>query len=70
MGLCHCLGFSLVAASRGHSIVVHRLLAAAASLVAEHSLRGMRAQQLWLPGSVGVVPLVAPLHVGSSQIRD
>ena len=34
-----CLGFSLVADSRGYSLaVVHRLLIAVASLVAEHGL--------------------------------
>ena len=39
LGLCCCEGFSLVAESRGYSLVsVHELLVAAASLVVEHSL--------------------------------
>ena len=39
LGLCGCVGFSLVAASNGYSlVVVHGLLIAVASLVAEHRL--------------------------------
>ena len=39
VGLCCCMGFPLVAASRGRSpVVLCRLLVALASLVAEHSL--------------------------------
>ena len=35
----HCFAsFSLVAESGGHSLVVHRLLTAVASIVAEHRL--------------------------------
>ena len=41
----HCYaGFSLVAASRGYSlVVVHRLLIRVTSLIVEHRLSGMRA---------------------------
>ena len=39
LSLCCCTGFSLVALSRGYSLVaVHRLLIAVASLVVEHML--------------------------------
>ena len=39
LGLCCYVGFSPVAESRGHSlVVVHRLLVAVASLVADHTL--------------------------------
>ena len=39
-GLCCCAGFSLVAVSRGHSlVVVNGLLIGAAPLVAEHGLQ-------------------------------
>jgi len=39
LGLCGCVGFYLVVASRGYSlVVVHRLLIAVASLVAAHGL--------------------------------
>ena len=34
-------GFSLVVVSRGYALVVHGLLIALASLVAEHGLKGM-----------------------------
>ena len=46
------------------SVVVSGLLMVVASLVAEHRLQGMRAQQLWCMG------LVAPWHAGSSSTRD
>ena len=53
----HCYsGFSLVS--------VHRLLIAVASLIAEYSLQGTWAQELWHTG------LGAPWYVGSSWIRD
>ena len=39
-------------------------LSAVASLVAGHWLQGVRAQELWCPGSV------APRHVESSWTRD
>ena len=40
-----CAGFSLVAVSRGYSLVaVHELLMAVAPLVMEHGLEGERAQ--------------------------
>ena len=39
LGLCRCIGFSLVVASGGYSLVVMcRLLIAVASFVAEHRL--------------------------------
>ena len=39
LGLCCCVGFSLVVASRDYSVVaVHRLLTAVASLLAKHRL--------------------------------
>ena len=39
LGLCSCAGFSLVAASRGYSLLeVLELLIAVASLFAEHGL--------------------------------
>ena len=45
-------------------LAVRRLLIIVASLVAEHSLQGVRHQQLWQMG------LVAPQHVESSPTRD
>ena len=39
LGLCCYVGFSLAAASRGHSLVARGLLTAAASLVVEHGLQ-------------------------------
>ena len=46
-----CIGSSLVAASRGYSLVAVRgLLIAAASLVAEHRLWGTRASAAEAPG--------------------
>ena len=46
------MGFPLVAASEGYSIVVvHGLPTAGASLVAEHMLQDVQAQQLQLSGS-------------------
>ena len=38
LGLCCCVGFSLVVASGGCSLVVHGLLIVVADLVAEHRL--------------------------------
>ena len=38
LGLGCCVGFSLVAVSRGYSLVEHGLLIVVASLVAEHRL--------------------------------
>ena len=40
-GLHWYIGFSLVVVSRGCALVVHRLLIAVASLVAEHGLKGV-----------------------------
>ena len=61
--------FSLVAANRGYSLAVHRLLAAVEARA--HGLQqlwltgsGPQAQQLWLTG------LVALQHVGSPWARD
>ena len=58
-------GLSLIAASRGSSLVAVRgLLIVVASLVAEHGLQGVWAQYLWHTG------LVALQHVESSWARD
>ena len=59
LGLGCCVGFSLVAASRGYSpAVVRGLLTVVASLVAEHRLWAHGLQQLWHMGSVvGVLGL-------------
>ena len=71
LGLRCCVGFSLVAESR-----VHRLLIAVASLVAEHRLEGTQASvtvvaRLWSTSSIVVAPrLSCCKHVGSSGIRD
>ena len=44
LGLWFCVGFSVVAASAGYSLVlVHGLLIAVTSLVAEHGLQGTQA---------------------------
>ena len=44
LGLCCCMGFSLVAESGGYLLAaVPRLLTAGPSLVAEHGLLGTRA---------------------------
>ena len=59
LGLLCCVGFSLVAESRGYSlVVVWGLLTVEASLVLEHRLNSCGAQA------------VSPQHMGSSQIRD
>lgn len=51
LGLRCCSGFSLVAASRGYSLVaVHRLLIEVASPVAENRLQGVRASVVVAPG--------------------
>ena len=51
LGLRCFEGFSLVPASRGYSLlVVHGLLIRVASLVAEHELLRVWAQELWFPG--------------------
>ena len=70
-GLCCCVcAFSSCGEQGLLFVVVHGLLIAVASLVAEHGLQehrlnscGMRAQQLWCTRSA------APWHVGSSQTR-
>ena len=56
-------------------VVVHGLLIAVASLVAEHRLQAHRLQQLWLAGSRAQAQqlwhtgLVVPWHAGSSRTR-
>ena len=64
LGLCCCAGFSLVAATKGCSLVAvrrllimvaslvaeHRLLIMVASLVAEHGLKGTQASVVVVPG--------------------
>ena len=64
LGLHCCVGFSLVVECRGYSLVVHRLLIAVASLIAENSSRHVSFS------SFGTQALVAPWHVGSSQSKD
>ena len=62
LGLCCCEGFSLVVVSGCYAlIVVHRLLIAVASLVAEHRLWGTQASVAAAPGlsSTGLI-VVAP----------
>ena len=55
LGLHCCVGFSLVAMSRGYSVIaIHRLLTAAASLVAEHRLQARWLQQPWHVGSAAM----------------
>ena len=40
LGLCCCMGFSLLAVSRGYFLIaVHRLLTAVASLTANHGFQ-------------------------------
>ena len=52
LGLGCCVGFSLVAVSRGYSpIVEHGLLIVVASLVAEHRLEGTQASAVEAPGT-------------------
>ena len=84
LGLPCFLGFSLVVASGGYSlVVVHGLLMAVVSLVAEHGSRacglqqlqhmgsGVVARGLWSTGSIFVAHgLFCSWHVGSSWIRD
>ena len=73
MLVLHCSGFSLVAASGGHSLVsVHGLLIAAASLVVEQGRQDVWAQQLQLQGSRAQDQRLwhTGLVAGSSQIRD
>ena len=54
LGDCCCLGFSLVVASRGYSLVaVHRLLTTVASLVEERGLEGTRASVVEAHGFSG-----------------
>ena len=49
--ICCCVGFSLVAASRGYSLAVgHGLLLVVASLVAERGLKGKQTSAAVAPG--------------------
>ena len=71
------VGFSLIAASRGYSLVaLLGLLIAVASHVAEHGLWVHGLHYLWLPGSraqtqsLRHTSLFAPQHVGSPHARD
>ena len=51
LGLHCCLEFSIVAASRGYSLVAaHGLLIATVSLVAEHGLQGVQVSVVASPG--------------------
>ena len=85
LGLCCCIGFSLVVASGGYSLVIDRLLIAVASLVAKHRLRGVGASVVVALGlsnwgspealehrldHLWCLGLVALWHVESSQTRD
>ena len=64
LGLCCCAGFSLVAVSRGYSIVAEPgLLIVVAFLSAEQGSRARGLQSLRRMGSVAL------LYVGSSRIR-
>ena len=52
LGLCCCVGSSIVVMSGAYCLVVGcGLLIAVASLVAEHELKSIWAQELWLVGS-------------------
>ena len=71
------VGFSLIAASRGYSLVaLLGLLIAVASHVAEHGLWVHGLHYLWFPGSraqtlsLWHTSLFAPQHVGSPHARD
>ena len=69
LGLCCYMGFSLVVASRGYSLVVmHRFPIPVASLVAEHRLNRCGAWPQFLCGmwdlSVSGIKLVSPTLVG------
>ena len=57
LGLCSCLGFSLVAASLGYSLAAVHKLIAVASCAAEHRLQGVRLQQLQCVGSGAAAPV-------------
>ena len=50
LGLCCCVGFSLVVASGGCSLVVVHELIAVTSLIVEHRLQGMQASVVVAPG--------------------
>ena len=51
LGLFCCMGLSLVAVSRGHSlVVVLGLVISVASPVAEHGLKGTQASVVVVPG--------------------
>ena len=51
LGLCRCMGFSLVSVNRGYSLVaVLGLLTAVASPAMEHGLLGVQASATVAPG--------------------
>ena len=62
--------FLQLAASRGYSLVLRRLLTAVASRVTEHGLRAHRRPGPRAGSVVAVHELVAAQHVGSSWGRD
>ena len=64
VGLRCCVGFSLVVASRGYSLVAVRGFLAAVASVALVGGSRMQAQELLYLG------LVAPRHVGSFWTKD
>ena len=77
LGLDCCMGFSLVAASRGCCLGTVRGLLAPAPPVVERGLQGVWTQYVSAPGLQNTVSvavayggLVAPRHVGSSCIRN
>ena len=70
LGLCYCMGFSLVVASGSHSpAMVLRFLFAVASLVAKHWLLGTRAPVVETPGlsSCGSWALEHRLNICGTQ---
>ena len=50
LGLFCCIGLSLVAVSRGHSLVVVLGLVISVASVAEHGLKGTQASVVVVPG--------------------
>ena len=76
LGLCCCMGFSLVVVSGGYSLVlVCGFLIAVASLVAELGLSGTQALVIWLMGSraqaqsLRCTRLVAPWYCGVFPVQ-
>ena len=71
LGLCCCMGFALVATSRGYSLVaVCRLLLVESSLVTDRGLWAQRPQYLrFLAPEHRLTGMVAPRQVGPPRIR-